>query len=322
MVIFEAADRLDLQLAHALQLDGRAPFSRIAAVLGVSDHTVARRYARLRGDGILVVRGLPDPVRLGQTQWFVRIDCLPGVSVRLAEALARREDTSWISLNSGGTQVICSLRTSAGQEDDLLLRLLPNAPRVTSVTAHYVMHTFLGNTQGLLNKTGALTGEQIEALTPPARPSDVDGTVTLDDGDRALLAALAEDGRAGFPRLAAATGWSQTTVRRRLSDLQASGVLYFDVDYEWAIVGPHVRTMLWVSVAPDRLAEVGAAFAGHPQAAYVAATTGPTNLYASIVAPSGEAFYRYLTTDVAALPGIGQIEAAPVIRTVKTTGRL
>ncbi|WP_280393334.1 AsnC family protein [Nocardia wallacei] len=31
---------------HALQVDGRAPFSRIADVLGVSDRTVARRSAR------------------------------------------------------------------------------------------------------------------------------------------------------------------------------------------------------------------------------------------------------------------------------------
>ena len=41
-------DALDLKLLHALQIDGRAPFSRIAEVLGVSDQTVARRFRRLR----------------------------------------------------------------------------------------------------------------------------------------------------------------------------------------------------------------------------------------------------------------------------------
>src|SRR3954447_5816865 len=39
-------DELDRRLVHALQIDGRAPFSAIADVLGVSDRTVARRYAR------------------------------------------------------------------------------------------------------------------------------------------------------------------------------------------------------------------------------------------------------------------------------------
>ncbi|MYR89980.1 AsnC family transcriptional regulator, partial [Streptomyces sp. SID685] len=41
-------DELDRRLVHALQIDGRAPFSTIAEALGVSDRTVARRYARLR----------------------------------------------------------------------------------------------------------------------------------------------------------------------------------------------------------------------------------------------------------------------------------
>ncbi|HEY3753927.1 MAG TPA: AsnC family transcriptional regulator [Pseudonocardiaceae bacterium] len=320
MVIFDAADPLDLKLGHALQLDGRAPFSRIASVLGVSDHTVARRYARLRGNGLLRVRGLPDATRLGQTQWFVRIDCVPGVSVRLAEALARRPDTSWISLNSGGTQVMCGLRTDPGQDEDLLLRILPNSARVTSMSAHFALHSFFGNHKSLLNKTGVLTDEQVAALSPPERQSVVD-TVDIDDGDRRLLEVLAEDGRAGFAELASATGWSLTTVRRRLTDLQDSGVLYFDVDYELAILGPHVRMTLWLSVAPDKLTEAGEALARHPETAYVAATTGVSNLYASIVLPSNEALYRYLTTDVAALPGIQHLETAPVIRTVKTTGR-
>ncbi len=38
-------DDLDRGLIHALHIDGRAPFSRIAAVLGVSAQTVARRCA-------------------------------------------------------------------------------------------------------------------------------------------------------------------------------------------------------------------------------------------------------------------------------------
>ena len=41
-------DQLDRQLLQALQLNGRAPFSRIAEVLEVSDQTIARRYSKLR----------------------------------------------------------------------------------------------------------------------------------------------------------------------------------------------------------------------------------------------------------------------------------
>ncbi|MFE2097462.1 AsnC family protein [Streptomyces sp. PTD9-10] len=39
-------DDLDRALIHALHRDGRAPFSRIAGVLGVSARTIARRSRR------------------------------------------------------------------------------------------------------------------------------------------------------------------------------------------------------------------------------------------------------------------------------------
>ncbi|MEV0236074.1 AsnC family transcriptional regulator [Nonomuraea sp. NPDC050786] len=65
-------DELDRAIVHALHVDGRAPFNRIAKVLGVSDQTVARRYRRLRSDGLLTVVGQLEARRLGWVQWFVR----------------------------------------------------------------------------------------------------------------------------------------------------------------------------------------------------------------------------------------------------------
>jgi DNA-binding Lrp family transcriptional regulator len=80
-------------------------------------------------------------------------------------------------------------------------------------------------------------------------------------------------------------------------------------------VGP--RTLLWLSVTPAHLEEAGAALARHPEIAFAAATTGPTNLYATVVCANQRELYRYLTTRVATLPAITHIETAPVIRTVK-----
>ena len=54
-------DDLDRQVAQCLGVDGRASFSAIAEVLGVSDQTVARRYRRLRSAGVLRVVGLRYP---------------------------------------------------------------------------------------------------------------------------------------------------------------------------------------------------------------------------------------------------------------------
>jgi len=81
-------DDLDRQIIHALIIDGRAPFSHIAAVVGVSEQTVARRYRRMRSNGLLRVVGLPDSQRLGQSDWTVRLQCVPDAAASVAEALA------------------------------------------------------------------------------------------------------------------------------------------------------------------------------------------------------------------------------------------
>ncbi|MCC9308331.1 Lrp/AsnC family transcriptional regulator [Kitasatospora sp. RB6PN24] len=310
-------DLLDRQLVHALQVDGRAPFSTIARVLGVSDRTVARRYARLRSTGAVQVVGGVDPTALGAVLWLLRVRCAPSAAVAVAEALARRPDTSWVNLTSGGTEITCTVRTeNAADSEALLLARLPRTPRVEGVSAHSVLHAFYGGQDSVIAKLGPLDAEAVTALRPPQLPHRP-GPVRLDDGDRKLLAALATDGRTGLEQLAAVTGWSPTTVRRRMTELREHGVLYLDIDCDGRLLGLGARTQLWLTVAPAHLEEVGEALAAHPEVAFAAATTGPTNIYASVICPDQRALYRYLTTRVAALPAVTHLETAPVIKTVK-----
>ncbi|MFD9789796.1 Lrp/AsnC family transcriptional regulator [Streptomyces sp. NPDC059070] len=310
-------DELDRRLVHALQIDGRAPFSAIAEVLGVSDRTIARRYARLRSAGAVRVLGGVDTTSLGAVLWSLRVRCAPAASLPVAEALARRPDTSWVSLSSGGTQITCVVRSESRVDSEaLLLAKLPRTPRVEGVTAHSLLHAFYGGPDSLVGKLGSLDEEEIARLRPPPVPCR-SGPIRLGSGDRRLLARLAVDGRAGLEELASATGWSPTTVRRRMTELRAHGLLYLDLDVDWRMFGAHARTLLWLAVAPAHLEEAGQALAGHPEIAFAAATTGPTNLYASVVCADQQELYRYLTTRVAALPAVTHLETAPVIRTVK-----
>ncbi|MEV0563591.1 Lrp/AsnC family transcriptional regulator [Dactylosporangium sp. NPDC050588] len=138
-------DTLDRQVVHALQVDRRAPFSRIAALLGASDRTIARRYGRLREAGALRVVGLPDAATLGHVDWLVRMRCSPDTAVPVAAALARREDTSWVTLVSGGTEITCITRTRSQSADgDLLLQRLPRTPRISVLSAHCMLRGVAG----------------------------------------------------------------------------------------------------------------------------------------------------------------------------------
>lgn len=302
-------DSLDLRIAHALQLDGRAPFARIAEVLGVSEHTVARRYRGLRDRGVLRVVGVLNGFRLGLHSWTLRLRCLPDAGPALAAALARRPDIFWVHLLSGGTEISClqQVRTA----DELLLDRLPR--KVADVSAHSLLRGFAG--PGTWQGVHALTSAEAEALRPEEGP--VEDLTELTDVDHALVAALVPDGRAGYAELAARAGTSESTARRRVEHMCRTRALGVDLDVEPAAFGFPVQARLWMSVRPSALAEVGAALAGHPETYFAAAITGPSNLVASITCRGSGDLYRYLTERVGSLDGVLTVESAPVLRTVK-----
>jgi DNA-binding Lrp family transcriptional regulator len=313
-------DQLDRQIIHALVLDGRVPFSRIAAVVGVSEQTVARRYRRMDAATIVRVVGVPEWQRFGESNWIVRLQCVPDAAAAVADALARRADTAWVQLISGGTEIMCVVRPTDGRSrHDLLLRQLPASRRIVAVSAQSVLHMFRGGTSHWRGATGALSREQAAALCPPANGHEplAQEPAGLGPDDRVLLAELARDGRASYAELAHATHWHESTVRRRISELRAAGVLFLDVDIEEAAFGIRTKAHLWMSVAPAKLAEVGEALARHPEIPFVAATTGTSNLLASVLFADDYALYQYLTGRIASLDGVNAVDVSPIIRTAK-----
>ncbi|MEU0725083.1 Lrp/AsnC family transcriptional regulator [Streptomyces sp. NPDC006140] len=312
-----ALDPLDLKLLQALQLDGRAPFSRIAHVLGVSDQTVARRYRRLHTRARLKVLGVADENRLGRSSWIVRLRCTPDVAEQLAGGLARRPDTSYVSLNSGGTEVMCMMKPRNREaRDELLLDRLQRTPRVTSVSAHCVLHPFYGGALGWLNKADALSPDEQAALRPPpvAAPA---GPVALDADDESLIDVLRHDGRATLTELQSATGQSESVVKRRLEWLRSTGVLYFRVQHDTSLLGHEVESILWLTVAPAALASVGRALAEHPQVPFAAAVTGQANIFAASLHRSAGDLYTYLSEKIGALEGVQSVETALTLRRIK-----
>lgn len=309
-------DDLDRALVHALHLDGRAPFSRIAEVLGVSGQTVARRYRRLREEAGLRVVGLADPRTAGRTQWLLRLTATPAAVRDLAAALVRRRDTSWVKLVSGGTEIVAVVHapTDAQDTNSLLLHDVPRTAGVTSVSAHLLLHTYVGGPANWRRSADALDATQQQALREPeseATPRQIT------DADRDLLAALAQDGRTSLADLAGATGWTAATAARRLAELRAGGALFFDVEIDAAHFGVATRALLWLSVRPSRVDEVASALSAHDELAFLAAATGPTSLVAQALCRDPADLHHYLTRRLGALDAIDALEAGPVLRTLK-----
>ncbi len=316
-------DDVDRQLLHALTVAPRASFRLLAAVLGVSDQTVARRYRRLADTVGLRVYGLIDGQRAGWVDWIVRLQAAPGSAQRIADTLAHRPDTRWVRLYSGGTEIVCTLQArSPEQRNALFLHGLPGSRHVTAITAQSVLHVY--SPVAYVGFTRALSDAQLAALAealpepPDQAPPGPDTALRAEDDP--LIAELARDGRAPVAELAAATHWHESTVRRRIEELRGAGLLYFDIDFDDAVLGVTTNVMLWLKVEPASLDAAGRAVAAHPEIPFAAATTGPTNLAVSAVFRDVRHLYAYLTTRLADLPGLQSVETAPIIGTIKRVG--
>ena len=150
-----------------LTIEPRASFRAIAEVTGISDQTAARRYRRLSEAAGLRVLGVLDGTQLGWVDWFLRLQTTPGSADSIAEALARRPDTSWVRLASGGTEIACTLEArTPEQRDALLLRGLPGSRRVAQISAHSILHNFT---------PGRLAGDHPRPVAGPARDARAAG---------------------------------------------------------------------------------------------------------------------------------------------------
>lgn len=313
-------DLLDKQIVHGLVADARIPFAKLGTILGVSEQTVARRYRSMRARGILHVCGLVNTMPLGNTRWMLRLRSTPDKALRLAESLAKLPDVSWVALLSTGSEVTCVIRPrSIEQRDALLLNILPRTSQITGLMAYEMIHRFRLSDEWP-RYSRFLAPEQVRQLGQRPALNDLRGPDTpmdLSTADEAMLDLLARDGRVSYARLAAATTWSPARVARRMAELVDAGVLYFDLDFAIERMGYAVRASLWIRTRPADLDAVGRAMAGHPETAFVGATTGPTNLVASIVCRDSAHLYRYLTERLGALHGILDVEVTPMLRMLK-----
>ncbi len=107
-------DRVDRRLIEALQKNGREPFRRIAADVGVSEATIRARYSRLCEDNILQVTGVTNPLGLGfDAQAMVGIRTT-GAPEPVADAIARWDEAGYVVITAGQfdilAEVVCADR--------------------------------------------------------------------------------------------------------------------------------------------------------------------------------------------------------------------
>ena len=311
-------DRVDRQLLHALGVNGRVSFRHLASALDTTEHTVARRYRRLVEQGVVRVVAVEPPQQNDHGQ-LLRLAVHPGSGSRLANALARRDDVSWIRTAGSGAELLCGVRAgSPDSGEHLILDQLPKTGRVIRVTSYAVLHHF--HNPGHADWEGfpdPLTEQQRNHIGSTEPRTEEPSSLTSDDA--VILAALGPDARQTSARIAQTTGQPESTIRRRIEQLLTSGAIRLDRDLAPAALGYTVTATLYIDVAPARLHEAGNLLTQHAETTFVAAVTGPTNLYAAVAVRTLHELYDYVTTTLAEIDGILRVETSRTSSYLKHT---
>ncbi len=121
-----ALDEADKALVELLQRDGRLPYTRMAAEVGLSEAAVRQRVQRLIDGNVVQIVGVTDPLRLGfrrQAMVGVRAE---GDLTTIADALATVPEVDYLVFTTGSFdllfEVVC-------EDDEHLLELLNDKVR-------------------------------------------------------------------------------------------------------------------------------------------------------------------------------------------------
>ncbi|MHA6764458.1 Lrp/AsnC family transcriptional regulator [Streptacidiphilus sp. PAMC 29251] len=317
-------DQIDRRIVQCLMQDGRASFRDIAQVTGVSEQTAARRYRALVADGAVRVRVLPGHRSSRDQTWFVRVQCRPDAADALADALAAREDTAYVSVTSGGSEIVCQTRSDPSHPHGSVLHRLPRTAKVLGFHAYAVLHMHRGTDAKWRAFGEPLTPAETAVLhhrdDSPPQPEPGSRTEVLSETDAPLLAELARDGRTGVVDLARATGWSKTRVSTRLEELLDGQALRLAVDLAYARFGFHATAYLWLTVNPGQLRATGEALSRHPETTFAAAVTGSANLLVTVTCRTMDDLYTYVTDRVGSLPAVALVDVVPVLHRLKQAG--
>jgi Lrp/AsnC family transcriptional regulator, regulator for asnA, asnC and gidA len=130
-------DGVDKRLIEALQHNGREPFRRIAAEVGVSEATIRARYQRLCEENILQVTGVTNPLGLGfEAQAMVGIRT-SGPPEPVAEEIAQWDEADYVVITAGQFDVLVEILCSDRRQ------LLDATNRMRAIEGVVSTETFL-----------------------------------------------------------------------------------------------------------------------------------------------------------------------------------
>jgi DNA-binding Lrp family transcriptional regulator len=124
-------DDIDWRLLQELQKDGRAPYTRLAQIIGLSQAATRARVVRLMRSGVIQVTGLTDPLALGAAELGGFGIVVNGGLRRIAEAVAEQDGVRYLATGFGRYDIVGQAEASSRADLVGVLDAIRAVPGVT-----------------------------------------------------------------------------------------------------------------------------------------------------------------------------------------------
>ena len=126
-------DELDRAIIERMQTDGRIAYTRLGALIGLSEAATRQRVQRLIDGGIVQIVAVTNPLILGFRRRMAMIGVhTEGPTEGIADALEAIADIEYLVITAGSFDFMCEVVVP---DDERLLALTNRIRAVSGVTA-------------------------------------------------------------------------------------------------------------------------------------------------------------------------------------------
>ena len=123
-------DEIDRAIIEQLQRDGRLPYTRLGAAVGLSEAAARQRVQRLLDAGVMQIVAVTDPLSLGMRRMAMfGIKCEGDVSL-VADKIAAVDDVDYLVITAGSFDILIEVVV---EDDERLLELMNRVRTIPGV---------------------------------------------------------------------------------------------------------------------------------------------------------------------------------------------
>lgn len=280
-------------LIMKLQKDGSLSYSDLAAEVGISAKTVAKRMARLLTSKVIAIRAQPNPYRLGlSASALIALKTDPARIERICEVLA---ENFYVNL----------VQTVFGRLDILAIVYFPNWE---------MLHDFINNElyslDGVVQIELYFIKEVFKRYERFFEKESFAGVRTkLKETDLFLVKELARNGRANPNELAEKAGIHVSTVYRRVEALLEGGFIKISaVPNPSRLIPYSANAYITLDVAPTEVDNVCASLYHFPEVHFIMTMSNRSGVIVCVHSKDNDALYQFIKNHIANLDGLAGTE--------------